>query len=263
MSAEHACMAMGIDVRGIQREPALYEAGLDALLAVLAGCPPQPRRVMLVGHNPGLEELLVYLADEPVPLPADGKLLPTATLARLALPDDWRGLHAGSARLLSITRPGEMPEKFPYPFPHGREMRERPAYYYTQSSVIPFRVRGARTEILIISSARHKHWLVPKGIIDPGLSPREAAAQEAAEEAGVEGVVDDEAIGRYEYEKWGATCTVEVYPMRVTREMPEAEWAERHRAREWVDPETAAKRLRQVELKPLVRALAERLRARP
>ncbi len=261
VTAEKACKAMGKNARTINREPAVYEAMTGELLQVLAGCPASAQRVMLVGHNPGLEELLVYLAHESIPYPADGKLLPTATVARLAMPDDWQGLHAGSAQLLSITRPGELPKKFPFPFPDGPERRDRPAYYYTQSSVIPYRLQGSRPEILIVSSSQRKHWVVPKGIRDPGLTPQESAAREAWEEAGVEGRVADDALGSYRYEKWGATCTVDVYPMEVTRIIPEAEWEEQHRGREWVTPEVAQRRLRQAELRPLITALVTRLQA--
>lgn len=261
VTAQKACKAMGISARKIHRERAVYEAVPDELLPVLAACPQDARRVMLVGHNPGLEELLVYLANEAIPYPADGKLLPTGTLARLQMPDDWGGLHAGSAHLLSITRPDGLPEKFPFPFPNGAERRDRPAYYYTQSSVIPYRVRDGQPEILIVSSSKRKHWVVPKGISDPGLSAQESAAKEAWEEAGVEGTVGQEPLGSYSYEKWGATCTVEVFSMEVTRMLPEKEWEERHRGREWVAPEVARERLRQPELKPLVTALVARLQA--
>jgi phosphohistidine phosphatase len=261
VTAEKACKAMGMNARMIQREPAVYEAMSGDLLQVLADCPADAQRVMLVGHNPGLEELLIYLAHESIPYPADGKLLPTATLARLAMPDDWQELHAGSAQLLSITRPGELPKKFPFPFPDGPERRDRPAYYYTQSSVIPYRLQNGRPEILIVSSSKRKHWVVPKGIKEPGLSPQESAAREALEEAGVEGRVADDALGSYRCEKWGATCTVEVFPMEVTRVIPEQEWEERHRGREWVTPEVAQQRLRQAELKPLVAALVAGLRS--
>ena len=261
VTAEKACKAMGMNAATIQREPAVYAASTGELLQVLAGCPDSARRVMLVGHNPGLEELLVYLARESIAYPADGKLLPTAALARLAMPDSWQGLHAGSGELISITRPGELPKKFPFPFPDGPERRDRPAYYYTQSSVIPYRLQDGRPEILVISSSQRKHWVVPKGIREPGLTPQASAAREAAEEAGIEGRVAEDALGSYHYEKWGATCTVEVFPMEVTRVIPEDEWEERHRGREWVTPEAAQERLRQDELKPLVAALVSRLQA--
>jgi phosphohistidine phosphatase len=260
VTAEKVCKVMGMGSKGIRKDKTLYAATRGELLQTLANCPPQAQRVMLVGHNPGLEELLVYLADEPIPMPEDGKLLPTATLARLAMPDDWGNLHAGSASLLSIMRPGGLPKKFPFPTVDGPERRDRPAYYYTQSSVIPYRWHDGKLEILIISSSKQKHWVVPKGIKDPGVSAQDSAAKEAWEEAGIEGRVVESAIGNYVYEKWGASCTVDVYPMEVTRMLPEKEWEERHRGREWVSPEQAQQRLRQDELKPMISALVTLLR---
>jgi phosphohistidine phosphatase len=86
----------------------IYDAGIDDLLDLLAECPQSFRCVMVVGHNPGLEELVFHLGRE-VPTPGDGKLLPTATLARIEMPSDWRALGAGAGRLLSLTRPKSLP----------------------------------------------------------------------------------------------------------------------------------------------------------
>ena len=95
--------AGGFSLRTARFEGAIYEAGLPALLGVLGGCLPGARRTMIVGHNPGLEDLLHHLTGG-VPVPADGKLLPTAALVRLALPDDWRRLDRGCGELISLTR---------------------------------------------------------------------------------------------------------------------------------------------------------------
>ena len=259
VTAEKACKAMGNGVEGIVQDERIYAAGLDELLTVLADCPPDADRVMLVGHNPGLEELLAWLASDDVPRPDDGKLLPTATLARLEMPADWRALVAGCARLVSITRPATLAKKFPYPAPDGSEQRDRPAYYYTQSSVIPYRVRNGQVEILVIASSKKHHLVVPKGIQEPGLSPQASAAREALEEAGIEGEVAAAALGSYTCEKWGATCTVTVYPMKVTRVIADEEWEESHRGRRWLSPEKAASQLKQAELGPLVKKLAAML----
>lgn len=261
VTAEKACKAMGFGAQLIRQDKRVYAAEVDDLLAVLEGCPEQAQRVMLVGHNPGLEDLLVFLAREHITPGEDGKLLPTATLARLDIVCPWNSLISGCASLTSITRPAELAEKFPFPAPDGPERRDRPAYYYTQSSVIPYRMRNGEPEILVIASSKKKHQVVPKGIKDPGLTPQESAAKEAWEEAGVEGEVAESPIGGYQYEKWGATCSVEVYPMKVTRVIPEDEWEENHRGREWVTPEAAVQHLKQDELKPLVKALARMLKA--
>ena len=95
--------AARLSLRIAHFEGAIYEAGLPVLLGVLGECVPGARRTMIVGHNPGLEDLLDHLAGD-VPVPADGKLLPTAALARLALPDDWRRLDRGCGELIALTR---------------------------------------------------------------------------------------------------------------------------------------------------------------
>ena len=258
-TARRLVHVIGMDSRQIKQEPAIYEAGLSALLEVLGACPHKAGRVVIVGHNPGLETLLMHLSDAKIPLPEDGNLLPTATLARLHMPADWSKLDRGCAECLSLIRPGDLPKKFPFPDVMGKEQRDRPAYYYTQSSVIPYRVKDGKAEILMVMSHGRKHWVVPKGISDPGKTLQESAAMEALEEAGIIGEVESLPLGSYTYEKWGAECTVHVYPMRVSETLPESAWEENHRGREWVTPEQAMKKVRHPPLRSMIKALLKQL----
>jgi phosphohistidine phosphatase len=260
VTAQKTIKSMGGDARSIHQDRRIYAANVKELLQVLSEIPIEYRRVMLVGHNPGLEMLTEYLHGERIPLPGDGKLIPTATLALIEMPDDWRDLKSGDGELLSIIRPSSMDKKFPFPDENGTEMRDRPAYYYTQSSVIPYRVNDGKLEILVVMSSKRKHWVLPKGISEPALSLQESAAKEALEEAGIEGEVAEQAIGSYSYEKWGAQCTVNVYPMRVTRELSEKQWEENHRGRQWLAPKLAIKKIKQTELKPMIQALVKQLK---
>ena len=108
LTVEAACKELGIKKKAIHWQPAIYEASVATLLQLLAGLPNEPRRVMLVGHNPGLEGLVAYLA-KPEQLPAPGYgFLKTATVARLAMPEQWRGLARGSADLLQLQTPKEL-----------------------------------------------------------------------------------------------------------------------------------------------------------
>ncbi|MDJ0741482.1 MAG: NUDIX domain-containing protein [Gammaproteobacteria bacterium] len=251
-SAAKCAKAMLMDARRIVEDVRAYDAGISDLLALLADCPVDAQRVLLVGHNPGLRKLGAWLVGD---AEMAGKL-PTGTLWRIELPDDWSALASGQGRLVAAVRGTELPRGFPYPSPHGDERRDRPAYYYAQSSVVPYRIASGALEVLIVRSSQNKHWVVPKGIADPGLSLQESAAKEAWEEAGVAGEVGDVAIGSYDYPKWGATCSVQVYPMRVTRVLDDAEWQERHRGREWVSPRVAAMLLKQPELGEIVTAFS-------
>ncbi len=136
-------------------------------------------------------------------------------------------------------------------------MRSQPDYYYIQSAVVPYRIRDGKIEILLITSRRRKRWVVPKGIVEPDLSPSESAAREAWEEAGIEGTVAPEPLGTYTYTKWGDLCTVTVYPMRVEVELQN--WPEEFRDRTWVSVKKAIKRVREDELKLLIGDLAASL----
>jgi phosphohistidine phosphatase len=106
-TARVACKTMGLKRSRILTEYHVYLAHAEDLIDVLRDCPEQAR-IMLVGHNPGLEDLMLYLIGGNVVMPDDGKLLPTATIAVLEMPDSWRNLSKGCAQLLSLTRPSEM-----------------------------------------------------------------------------------------------------------------------------------------------------------
>lgn len=108
-TCKRVCHELGIDSAGIRRDERLYLASLYDLLAVIADCPARTASMLLVGHNPGLESLLRHLAGGSVPEPADGKLMPTATLAVLDIQEDWQHLHGDSARLVELVRPRELP----------------------------------------------------------------------------------------------------------------------------------------------------------
>jgi len=89
-------------------EPRLYEATLADLLTALAVVPAQHARVLIVGHNPSLEQLLTYLAPETNSL-EEVKLFPTGALAQLILPSNWQQLNAGCGKLINLWRVKTLP----------------------------------------------------------------------------------------------------------------------------------------------------------
>jgi phosphohistidine phosphatase len=131
-----------------------------------------------------------------------------------------------------------------------------PDWIYRQSAALAYRSSGADLEVLLITSRKGKRWVFPKGIVEPGLTPQQSAAKEAWEEAGIEGEVSSASLGRYDDKKWGGTCTVEVFPMRVTTEA--ADWPEAAiRRRVWLGIEEAATQVEKAELRRLLRRLPE------
>jgi phosphohistidine phosphatase len=84
----------------------LYLAPPQSYLHVLRQVPDQYQRVMVVGHNPGLEELLSLLTRESTPLP-------TAALAQIELPiDAWQELNQEvHGQLSDLWLPKELDEQ--------------------------------------------------------------------------------------------------------------------------------------------------------
>ncbi len=108
-TAALVCAAMGGDKVKVKQDNRLYFQGVAQLKKVLSECPSDAGRVLLVGHNPDLEALLLDLVGESN-VPDVDKLLPTAAFARIAMPNEWHSLDAGCARLLSITYAKQLPE---------------------------------------------------------------------------------------------------------------------------------------------------------
>jgi phosphohistidine phosphatase len=122
-----------------------------------------------------------------------------------------------------------------------------------QAAVIPYRIRKERIEVALVTTSKGKGWIVPKGSVDEGEHPRQAAIREAEEEAGLLGVVPRKRIGRYLRVKGNHRCQVDVYLMRVT-EVLESWLEDKLRRRRWMHAPEAAGRLR-VELQEFVYAI--------
>ena len=89
----------------------IYLASASTLLDVIHDLPAAAERVLLVGHNPGLEDLVLLL----VPDDADGlrdvveEKYPTATIAEMSFPiAGWGEACAGGARLDRLIRPRDL-----------------------------------------------------------------------------------------------------------------------------------------------------------
>ncbi len=94
-------------------EHRLYGAGADDLLERLRGVDPQLRSVMLVGHNPALQMLVLRLAAGELPgrpagaegLAEIANKLPTGALVTLRLESPWAQLGPRGALLEDYVRP--------------------------------------------------------------------------------------------------------------------------------------------------------------
>ena len=137
-------------------------------------------------------------------------------------------------------------------------MKSKLPQRYPQSAALPYRLNGRGIDVLLVTSSSGKRWVIPKGLIETGLSPAASAAKEALEEAGAEGRIAKRSIGSYTYEKWGGVCDVEVFPLAVKALYEE--WDEDHRKRKWVSLDEAVRRLDEKDLKRLVERLPKVLK---
>jgi phosphohistidine phosphatase len=91
----------------VQLEDGLYGASSEALLARLRAVPDAVGCVLLVGHNPGLQELALALAARGTDLERVEAKFATAALATLAVPP-WSELGWSYAELLAYVVPKQL-----------------------------------------------------------------------------------------------------------------------------------------------------------
>lgn len=135
-------------------------------------------------------------------------------------------------KVATVVPSSALPKTFSVETGDGVEQRARPAYYYQQAGVIPWRINDGQLEVMLITSSRNRHWGFPKGVIEPGESAQYSAEIEARDEGGLRGKIGVR-LGSFEVPKWGANCTVETFAMQVEEVIPRAVWSERHRNRHW------------------------------
>ncbi|MGN6333723.1 MAG: SixA phosphatase family protein [Motilibacteraceae bacterium] len=104
---ERALEAGGGDGAIVRYEPDVYLASARALLGLARATPAAVGRLLVVGHNPGLQDLALSLAGSgPTPaLAALAEKLPTAGLVTLTSDASWDSWTTGCCRLESFEVP--------------------------------------------------------------------------------------------------------------------------------------------------------------
>ncbi|KAA3610339.1 MAG: NUDIX domain-containing protein [Calditrichaeota bacterium] len=127
---------------------------------------------------------------------------------------------------------------------------------FQQAAAIPYKTDKGNLYILLIRSRSGKKWIIPKGIIEDGDTATYTAEKETEEEAGVTGAVHKEPVGKYEYDKWGGLCRVQVFSMRVTEVLEE--WDEMDfRDRNWVKAKKAIKMVKPKQLRKILKLFSK------
>jgi len=129
-----------------------------------------------------------------------------------------------------------------------------------QVAALPWRIGASGREILMITSRETRRWVIPKGGRMVGKTDPQAAAVEAMEEAGVQGEIEQTAIGAFRYAKRlrsgdSKTCVVAVFPLKVLIQL--GAWPEAaERERRWMSVGEAAASVLEPDLADLIRAFA-------
>ena len=131
-----------------------------------------------------------------------------------------------------------------------------------QAGAIVYRTIENEVRVLLVTSRDTGRWVIPKGHIDAGLTPAQAAAREAYEEAGIKGTIRASfPLGFFSYfkklrsGKVQATM-VEVYLIRADKQLKK--WPERGQRRmSWVPAMEAARLVDEPSLARLFGRLLE------
>jgi phosphohistidine phosphatase len=90
----------------------IYLASSATLIDLLREQQDDPATILMVGHNPGLEDLIFDLVPDDGSSPLRDiveEKFPTATFAQLEMDiDTWADLEEGRARLVQLTRPRDL-----------------------------------------------------------------------------------------------------------------------------------------------------------
>lgn len=129
-----------------------------------------------------------------------------------------------------------------------------------QVAALPWRRKDGRVQVMLITTRESGRWILPKGWPEAGEELYHAAAREAQEEAGLDGVVAATEAGRYFYAKavGGETLRYEVlvYPLEVNNVA--SKWKEKgQRSRKWVTPTKAAGMVTEPELSQIIAAFGD------
>lgn len=100
-TARRVAKAIHLDPSAVAEEPRLYHAEVRTILEIVRRLPDTVTRVILVGHNPGMENLVGEMTGRPEPLP-------TAALAIVEHHGPWREFAPDRATIAALIHPREL-----------------------------------------------------------------------------------------------------------------------------------------------------------
>ncbi|HIO91885.1 MAG TPA: histidine phosphatase family protein [Leucothrix mucor] len=107
-TAEILCQHAAINTNIIVNEADIYEASMNTLINLITSTSESTQSLMLIGHNPSIEMLLLALCHNEISVQANGKVVTTGNIAKVNLSTPWCDLKAGSGELIRLLRPKEI-----------------------------------------------------------------------------------------------------------------------------------------------------------
>jgi len=105
------CEILDYPVANVEWNSEIYAAHTITLLQLLLSLNESINSVMLIGHNPAMEDLLEHLcsyAKVSEQQQKDGKIFTTANVAKLSINAKWKDLVMGDMNLDRLLRPKEI-----------------------------------------------------------------------------------------------------------------------------------------------------------
>lgn len=106
-----AAFASGYGELDPSYEPGIYNAPADRLIDIVRNVDDSSERLLIVGHNPGFQDLVLRLAGDDLCERSDHIVdgFPTAAIAAVELPAErWREIAERSGRIVELILPRDL-----------------------------------------------------------------------------------------------------------------------------------------------------------
>jgi phosphohistidine phosphatase len=107
-TCEFVCTALHEDEYSLHYDDDLYDADIGDVLDVIKRHKKRESSLLIIGHNPAMDDVYTHLSSAAVHLSDNGKLFTTAAIATLGFDDESISLEKKSAATASILRPKEL-----------------------------------------------------------------------------------------------------------------------------------------------------------
>jgi phosphohistidine phosphatase len=97
-----------VDTTDLLFEPALYLASRRTICEIADNYAEENKRLLVLAHNPGMDETVAFLANKRPTYSATGKLMPTCAVANFQLDSAEAFNKAGQGYLKQLFRPKEI-----------------------------------------------------------------------------------------------------------------------------------------------------------